>query len=93
MKVAKVKGHPADEMVEDCGVGWQDKDGHEVADGPAALGRRRQLEHINSRRIQNGSSFRYPLFVICIVFSELLQGQLWIMMARKAPLLAQKSLD
>ena len=61
MKVAKVDGHATDEVVENGGVRWQDKDGNEAADGSADLGRRRQPEHIidAKRLIQNAFSLWY----------------------------------
>ena len=39
--IAKLKGHATDEMVEDGRVRWQDKGGHEAADGAVDYGRRR----------------------------------------------------
>ena len=41
VKIAKVKGHATDEMVEDGRVRWQDKGGHEAAGGAVDYGRRR----------------------------------------------------
>ena len=50
LKVAEVKGHATDEMVGDCRVRQEDKEGDTVADRVADIGHRRQLQYVSEAR-------------------------------------------